>query len=446
MRYGRIFPAWNTIVGTVACSLTVTLLLLLSDATAGRPQAPQTGSAPLASVQVTGSGRFSSEQIVAATGLRTGASVDRQDLQAAADRLAKLGLFARVQYRYTTAAPGVEVEYQVTDAPEIPIVFDNFPWFTDQEIIAAIKKSVPLFDGMAPSGGTILDDISSALEKLLNTQNVHAPVSHLLTIRGAASEKVQQFSVDGVDLNVGRVEFSDALANGDHGIQDQLSNLAGKPFSRSAIELFELEQVRPLYFSHGYLRVQFGEPRSHLADTSKVFLPGQLIVVAPIDSGPTYTWNGVTWKGDYAIPPDALDALVKLRTGDVADGTRIEGVWQAVRDLYGERGYLDAKVDVVPAFDDATKRVSYAVSIDEGPQYHMGSLVLTGLSLDGERRIRASWKIAPGAVFDKNIYDDFLDVGITQAFAGLPYHYDKIGRFLQKDAKNSKVDVLLDFQ
>jgi len=103
-------------------------------------------------------------------------------------------------------------------------------------------------------------------------------------------------------------------------------------------------------------------------------------------------------------------------------------------------------VDPVPQFDENAKCVSYAASITEGPQYRMGTLVLTGLSPEGERRIRAGWRIAPGAVFDENAYDQFLDSGIKQAFAGLSVHYDRIGRFLQQDPKTGKVDVLIDFQ
>ena len=100
----------------------------------------------------------------------------------------------------------------------------------------------------------------------------------------------------------------------------------------------------------------------------------------------------------------------------------------------------------VPQFDDASKRVSYKVSITEGVQYHMGNLVLSGLSLEGEKRIRGAWKIAPGAVFDKHVFDEFISTGIRGAFAGYPAHYEKIGRFLEQDAKTGKVDVLLDFQ
>jgi hypothetical protein len=76
----------------------------------------------------------------------------------------------------------------------------------------------------------------------------------------------------------------------------------------------------------------------------------------------------------------------------------------------------------------------------------MGRLVLTGLSIEGERRLRAAWAIAEGAVFDNSIYEQFVATGIKQAFSGLPFHYEKVGRFVQKDAKTGTVDVLLDFE
>ena len=124
----------------------------------------------------------------------------------------------------------------------------------------------------------------------------------------------------------------------------------------------------------------------------------------------------------------------------------MEKMWDAVRDEYARRGYLDVNLAATPQFDDAAKRVSYAVSITEGPLYHMGKLVLTGLSIEGERRIRAAWGIAEGAVFNKDIYEQFAATGIKQAFTGLPFHYEKVGRFLQQDPAKGTVDVLLDFQ
>jgi outer membrane protein insertion porin family len=165
-----------------------------------------------------------------------------------------------------------------------------------------------------------------------------------------------------------------------------------------------------------------------------------------IEPGPAFNWNGVTWKGNSAIRSAQLDTAVTLKPGDLADGVKIEATWNRVRDLFGRLGYLDLKLDAAPQFDDAAKRVSYVVTITEGQQYRMGNLVISGLSVEGERRIRDAWKIPEGSLFDEVSYDQFLDTGVKEAFAGLPLHYDKIVRFVEEDSKAGTVNVMLDFQ
>ena len=414
-------------------------------APAQQPAQPS-GSSPLAAVEVTGSSRYSSEQIVPSTGLHVGSGITRDDLQQAANRLAALGCFATVQFRFSSVGPGVKVTFEVTDAPEIPVAFDNIPWASDQEITAALKNSLPLFDGKAPEGGALNDNIASAIQKFLESRNVQAHVSHNVTIAGATGQKVQLFSAEGADLAIGAIQFPDVLAKTDRGLQDRVLDLLGQPYSRSGIEVFELEQIRPVYLAHGFLQVKFGPPAVTFPADAKEPGARKVTVTIPIEPGPVYNWNGITWKGNYSVASENLEDFVKLQTGDVADGMKIEAAIEAARTLYSQRGYLDAKIDAVPKFDDAGKRVSYAVTVEEGPQYHMGKLILTGLSLDGEKRIRAAWKIAPGEVFDKNVYDNFVDIGVKQAFAGSPFRYDKIGRFLEQNPKDATVDVMLDFQ
>src|SRR5580658_1610202 len=89
--------------------------------------AAQEGASRLDSVQVTGSSRFRPEQIVAATGLQVGTQVTRDDLQKVANTLAQLGPFTKVEYSFSSGDAGVRVQYQVTDGPEVPTSFDNFP-------------------------------------------------------------------------------------------------------------------------------------------------------------------------------------------------------------------------------------------------------------------------------------------------------------------------------
>jgi outer membrane protein assembly factor BamA len=433
------FYGFHQRVGRLALTL---LFGLLPSLPAPAQSSVEAGSGKLDSVTVTGSSRFHSEQVAPSTGLQPGATVTKDDLQRGADRLAQLGPFASVQYRYGDTDTGVRVEYQVTDAPALPAWFDNFPWFTDAELVSAVKSSVSLFDGAAPQHGALLDDISDALQGALARKDVHAAVTHsLVTAPGGAL--VQQFRVDGVDLTIASVEFSDPRAQNDRGIQARLPDLVGHAYSRAAIELFEVEQIRPAYFVQGFLRARFGPPETHLIGTGP---NARVAVTVGVEPGSAFVWNGVAWSGNSIISSAELDALVTLKPGDPANEVKIEPIWQAVREAYERRGYLDADLMPVPQFDDKTNRVRYVVAVTEGQQFRMGKLVLTGLSIEAERRIRSAWKVAPGAIFDMSLYDEFISSGIKQAFAGLPFHYEKVGHFLQEDPQGGTVDILLDFQ
>jgi outer membrane protein assembly factor BamA len=404
------------------------------------------GSAKLEGVTIEGSTRYKSDQIAAAIGMKPGMTVDRDALQAGADKLSALGLFSSVNYKFSSVPAGVRVTYTVIDAPAAPVIFDNFPWVTDAEIIDSLRQSGVLFDGTAPFGGSNLDTISQAIEKFLDSRSIHARVSHSMVADPATGQQVQQFRADDVTLIVNSVTFSDDLAAKDVGLTDRVPDLVGKPYSRETIELFTFEQVRPLYLGRAYLRAQFPPPTAKLAAGSANPLDAKLDVTINIVPGARYTWAGVQWVGNTGIHSDELDRLVDLKAGDPLDANRFTLITQHIEDLYHQRGYLDFKLDLQPHYDEKAARVSYSANINEGPQYHMGKLVLTGLSPEGERRIRKAWGIAPDAVFDETVYQEFVDHGIKAAFAGLPVHYEKQGHFLEQDASNAKVNVLLDFQ
>ena len=161
--------------------------LLLCVASHGEQGAADSGT--LASVKATGSVRFSSAKISEASGLKPGQPLRSEDLQAVANRLAQLGVFSDVRYRFSMQQGKLEVEFQVVDGPSVAPLFDNFPWFTDDEIEQGLKSAVPLYDGRVPENGAILDDISQALSKLLETRKVAGTISHQMSTSRDARRK-----------------------------------------------------------------------------------------------------------------------------------------------------------------------------------------------------------------------------------------------------------------
>jgi len=104
--------------------------LLIAPAFAQAPDAE--GNGKLESIKITGSTKYRSEQVASQTGLSPGTTITKGDLQRGADRLAQLGLFASVQYRFASEDTGVRAEYQVTDAPTVPVRFDNCLLYTSR--------------------------------------------------------------------------------------------------------------------------------------------------------------------------------------------------------------------------------------------------------------------------------------------------------------------------
>jgi outer membrane protein insertion porin family len=403
----------------------------------------------IAGITVTGTRKFPIEQIVSASGLKVGDVVSADQIQAAADRLAALGVFSAVNYRFSSKGETISLEFQVQEGHTVPLSFDDFPWFTDDEIAAAVRREVGLFTGESPESGVMVDEIATVLDKLLASRHIKGELTHQLVGAPTGNGMVLQFRVEAPGLRIQSVQFGDPLAADSERLKDRISDIKGQPYSRFAIEVFENEHLRPLYASKGYLRAKIGPPQPHMMGNSDDPAESNIEALIPVTPGPMYSWNGVSWRGNTAVPSTSLDAVVGIKTGEVADGMKIDALWRDLELEYGKRGYLDAKLDVQPEFDDNARRVSYRVNIVEGPQYRMGEMVVTGLSLDAEKQLRHAWQLAPGQVFDNGYFEKLLTVLAKprrEIFGEIPIHYTECGHWLRPNTDQHTVDVLLDFK
>lgn len=401
----------------------------------------------MTSVTVVGSKRFPADLIAAMSGLKPGGAVTPETIQAAANRLAQLGPFLNVRFRFRSKGDAVEVEFQLEDAPLVPVSYDNFPWFTDAELNDALKAVIPFFDGTAPEQGAVLDLMSETLAKLLPARGVKGTIERTLLGRADGEGMMMQFRVEGASLRVNGVQFSDPVAGQDKRVRERLDDIVGKAYSRFATEVFLREQVRPVYLERGHLRVHFGPPEARFTGNPNQALPDNVLLLVPIEPGPAYQWGGAEWTGATAFGPAALNSYLGIVLGEVANGNKIVAAFEHVRNEYGRTGYLDAKVEPAAVYEDKTSTVRYRVRVTEGVQYHMGQMIITGLSLAAERKLAAAWRIPAGEVFDRLYFEDFVENGVKLAFGDLPVHYEEpIGRWLRTNPAAKTVDVLLDFK
>ena len=425
------------------------LFLILTAAGPASAQSPAAGGAPLREVHAQGAKILTEPQIVSLAGLQTGSQVGKDDLQAAADRLIQSGLFAKVNFNFQTRGGGVFVTYHVEESPRLPVYFDNIPWFADSELADAIRKTFPYFDGTLPEGGAAVDRAGDAVRELLSSRGLQAAVEHAVIPNPAGDGSVQEFRIEGASVQIATLEFSDPSLLESKAVQQHLSEIRGKAYSRMAIDLFLTEAIRPVYLQQGYLRVKLGPPEVRLTGNPNQKFPGKIPVYVPVVPGAVFRWKEVHWTGNTLLSEFTLSNLLGMKSGDIANGMQMENGWDRIREQYGHNGYLEAKLDPVATFDEQGHTVSYVVRIQEGIQYNFGKIVLTGLSLAAERKLYAAWPIASTNLFDKTKFEELLvklQSHREQVFGELPVHYETVGHFLQTDPDKRSVDVLLDFK
>lgn len=413
------------------------------------PLCSQNATATLKAIHAEGLKTFTEEQIASLSGLAIDSQVGRKDLQDAADLLLRTGLFAKVNYKFDTHNDDVVLTFRVEENPRLPVAYDNFPWFSDDELIDAIRKALPFYDGTLPEGGTVVDLAANALASFMDSHGLKAEVQHFVLANPLIDSSEQQFQLQGVTEKIASIDFSDSTLKENLAVQQHLPEIRGKPYSRLAIDVFLSEAIRPVYLQLGYLRAKIGPAEVRLSGNPNQKFPENIPVFVPCAPGFAYHWDEAQWKGNNALSSETLKHTVGVNPGDLADGMKIEGGWDRIREAYGHIGFMDAKLSPVARYDDQAHTVSYVVSVEEGTQYRYHDMVITGMSLAGERMMRDAWPLKPGDVMDKTAFEQYLlrlEAHRESIFHDLPVHYDSVGHWLQTSPDKSTVDILLDFK
>jgi outer membrane protein assembly factor BamA len=358
----------------------------------------------LVRIVVTGSSRFSPDDVARASGLTVNAQVTMDDLQGAAKRLGGCGVFSTVQFLYKPVAgtrDGVEANFEVKDAGKfLPAAFENFIWFSDQELQQELHQSLPLFAGQVPLSGTLADDVSATLTKLLVARGLPSQVSYMVYADLGRPPSAYKYKVENAGLSIAEVRVSGAKLMPQDLLSKSLSLLPGKEYLRSNIRRMVELSLEPLYREHGFLKFKLIEVKPVLKPGGGVALEAQL------DEGPQYRLAGFTWSGNTLIAGDELSKRITLKIGDPVNGSMLtRDLGQAAR-LFGKYGRERASITPEPTF--ATDTVTYNFAVKEGDLYHMGTLDIEGFDADTTSKLTESWKLAPGAPYDSTYLQQFL--------------------------------------
>lgn len=373
------------------------MLLLLP----GRDAYPQASPVmQLARVQLVGAQRFSPEDVTQLSGLAIGKTVTVGDLNDAAQRLANTGFFETVKYRYTLAGRRVTVVYEIRETPwTVPVSFDNFVWFSDADIVQAVRRDIPTFDGTLPKSHEMPDLMMRALQKLLETRKIPGRVEFTPQATLAGGEILQYlFAVRDPAPTVCDVQVSGASVIPEKGLVNALRSAGGADYSRFSVANIVKGTLTEMYRRQGYWRASFDAPATSLTDGAAC--TGVRLALA-VTEGDPYTFAATQWSGNTAVPSAQLEAAFGMKPGDIADVSKVEAGLRAARREYGRHGHLAMRSSYSPRLDDDAKRATFQIQVTEGPQFRMGTFEVVGLPPTDVDALTKLWRLQAGDPYDE---------------------------------------------
>jgi outer membrane protein assembly factor BamA len=394
----------------------------------------------LLSIHVKGLEHFTERDVVSASGLRLGQFAGEEEFKQAAQKLGETGLFTQLNYSYKYSTEGCDLELQVAENDHlVPIIFDNFVWFSDDELLHMLHDRVPLFDGRVPGGGHLTDQLADALGTILAGHKIPGRVEYMASgpLNGGIDSYDYKLSMHAIVIR--NLDFPGATDPETSLLQTAAKPLSGQDYLRTKMRVQEKFSFLPVYQARGYLKAQFAEAQAKVAEDE-----GQTLVDVsfPVTPGVRYKLTDIRFSGNNVFPAEKLRDLIHLKAGEPANSVELEDDLQQIHKLYGTKGYLFAHADAVPTTADAAETVAYQLNVTEDEMYRMGELNIDGIPPENAKKMLAQWQMKKGDPYDSSYSQRFFSL-MYRDF-GLHGSYDVVPKEAI-DRQQKAVNVALHF-
>jgi len=163
-------------------------------------------------------------------------------------------------------------------------------------------------------------------------------------------------------------------------------------------------------------------------------------VTIQLDAGPQYRLEKITFEGDKAFSEAELRPLIRLRDGEVFDVSRVREGIDAIYGNYGSKGFVDATPEPITEIDEAHRRISLTIKVDEQRQYRVGRFEILGLDQELESQLKSILK--PGEIYNSKLVYDFF----REHKAALPSDVWPESMRVNRDVRSGLLSGVFDFR
>src|SRR5580700_2225971 len=319
-------------------------------------------------------------------------------------------------------APGQEAQPQPAGQPPPPAQRQQSPIVRQIEIQYAGPATL--------SRQRILSNMKTTVGQPYSEQTVEDDVRSLYATGLVTNVRIYGEPLpDGVKVIVvvqTRVTLTEVAIQGNEivkakSIRHELNLKTGSPLDEQALEQAR-QKVVELYQRRGYpdTDVQYKVDVNEERGTAKV--------TYAISEGRKAVVKTISFVGNVAIRSKRLRKEMKTKENNILgfltgagrlNNQQLDGDVQKIKELYQDNGYADVQVTDVRVDRLDKKNVAITIYINEGQQYHVGTVTVEGLHIVTEANFRKVIKVTEGKVFSpQKLQKDIKSVEDAYGVAG----------------------------
>jgi outer membrane protein assembly factor BamA len=383
-------------------------VLLLTGPVLGPASAQTYNPKSIRFVSTDPSEHLDSAELLRISGLQQGAPLTKDDIEAALQKIGESGAFADLSYTVNAAGLTIKLTPAAGGQP-LPIRFVNFAWWDHDELLKILEQRIPLFHGTLPLQGNQTGQVEDALVALLSEKGIPDARVTALPSSDTPSEAMNAvaLSISSPAILVGEVHFDGAVPALAEKFTTLAHELADRNFDLREVNTTIRDSAQTIFADAGYLDAindppVFAPPRKDLG--------GYVVdVQVPLHPGALYQIGSVAIHPEPPLADSDLRAALPFKTGDPASPSGVRNAVSALAQVYGDRGFLQARASATLDKNVSNHTVNYSFTFSPGAQFHLASIDASALPTELQQEFSSLWHVAPGALVDKDFQASLRD-------------------------------------
>ncbi len=355
------------------------------------------------SLEIRGNKKIEEETVRGKVKSKIGTLFSQENIQKDIKILYSLGYFDDVRIELEPFEGGIKLIINLKEKPTI----NSLDFQGNKEFDAdKLKENISITPGAIANYSLIMDNIEKIIAFYQSEGYWHVNVFPI--IRNISEDSVAvTFQIDeGPKVKIKKItiEGNQFISSGD--IKDVMktkerwmfSFITGSGIYKEVEMKADIERIRQLYHSRGYIYTAISEPMVTLSPDKK-----KLFITIQISEGEQYKIGELSFSGNTVFKNTELYGHIKSATGEIFNRTKLRKDIDTILDLYLEKGYARADINPEMKVNSEEKFVDVTFSISEGDIFRIGRIQIKGNRKTRDKVIRREMRLDEGDIFNNKL-------------------------------------------